>query len=73
MNDIDIDKLKNGLKSKLIDLPQGQSVEERTIWLMQQMEMRKSRFSFDSKQATKLGDDMINHYVNIAQKGANDD
>lgn len=73
MVDIDIKKLEDALASDFVPLPQGQTVEERTLWLMKQMEVRKSRFSFNTTQATKLGDDMLNHYINLANKGNNDD
>lgn len=73
MVDIDIKKLEDALASDFVQLPQGQTVEERTLWLMEQMEVRKSRFSFNTTQTTKLGDDMLNHYINLANKGNNDD
>lgn len=74
MIDIDIEKMKEQLNSGGMLLPDFNTNEDIYLWMQQKrLERRKSRFSFDSKQATKLGDDMINHYVNVAQKGENDD
>ncbi|MDI9733627.1 hypothetical protein QM259_15280 [Acinetobacter baumannii] len=37
----DLEKMKKGLSSKIIDLPKHQSIEERTTWLWEMMEKRK--------------------------------
>lgn len=39
-----------------------------TVTPPQEAKVRKSRFSFSSKQARDLGDSMMDHYVNLAQK-----
>jgi len=41
-----------------------------TITPPQEANVRKSRFSFSSKQARDLGDSMMDHYVALAQKKA---
>lgn len=37
----DLEKMKEGLSSKIIDLPRHQSIEERTTWLLKMMEKRR--------------------------------
>ncbi|HAV4466974.1 TPA: hypothetical protein JIR14_20200 [Acinetobacter baumannii] len=39
-----------------------------TVTPPQEVNVRKSRFSFSSKQAKDLGDSMMNHYLDLAQK-----
>lgn len=39
---LDIDKMEHYLESELIDLPKHQTVEDRTQWLFDLMEKRKS-------------------------------
>jgi len=41
-----------------------------TITPPKEANVRKSRFSFSSKQARDLGDSMMDHYVALAQKKA---
>ena len=37
----DIEKIKKGLTSEIIDVPKHQSVEETAIWLSEMLENRK--------------------------------
>lgn len=37
----DIEKIKKGLTSEVIDVPKHQSVEETAIWLSEMLEKRK--------------------------------
>ena len=37
----DVEKIKKGLTSAVIDVPKHQSIEERTTWLLEMMEKRK--------------------------------
>lgn len=37
----DLEKMKQDLSSKIIDLPKHASIEERTTWLWEMMEERK--------------------------------